>query len=815
MDTRYLFPIAFVINAFAMTGVLILLGLSGRSEMAAEVGIIQAATIALFYAFSANARSLILNQQAPVNAADVLYVRILLLLPLSFAAYFLSSAAMEVELVLVAALILRRAVEWLQEVRLSKEELVGNKKAAFDYVVYQSLLLGILTIWIVFGLPRLEIALLGWAIFPLMFDLRYILHSLNRTLPSLRIVGQKLIPHLGSSVIIGISVYVFRLILLLVTGKQMAGDLFTAFAIGGVLGSLFANALGPTIVSDQVKAGKDKFSAKANLFLYGFASLGAVIYLATFLDSYPEILAFKDSFFYQSLGLSMVGGVLMVHAQRIKFRLLQTQSDTGIFGADVLINIAIFSLIPAIAYTFGKDYLSFLYLLTAAASYLIYKNTKENGNQTMLSQQIKNQKLKLFLIAALLFLPIFFQFSGGLFHETRLIYDSQGLLRNLPIPISLLVCFVGIFVLGAYKQSYLSSAVIFFTAITMIFSSIALSSDSLILQKNKLILMIQFLLPMFGLVLGQMFAIENSNNKLVVTKTFLWILMLVVPVQIFFTLTSRYAVLSPQVGLFSIYQHLQYVPVIFISAYLYVIFHGWYSSIPRSLLVVLTIFMSFYVAASVSMLAIGFFFIGLSLLALYDMVKHKSYMALIVLALSIITSVGFLHVNKEKLAFKFGFFSSYSQTHDSEDFSEDLRRMAPNLSQRIYYWEYYISNISENLTSLTLGHPVPPERSKYPSAHNYYLDFVYNFGFLSLIPIVFLIVYTSYNVAILRRRIFEVPGLLGLSMVVLFLIFADNSFKVGFRQPYPGIFSFFLWGMLLVRLNELRLGNPTNKSPLV
>ena len=71
MITRYLFPLAFMLNAFAMTGILIILGLTGNNAMAAEVGIVQAATIALFYAFSANARSLMLNQQSPGDSADI------------------------------------------------------------------------------------------------------------------------------------------------------------------------------------------------------------------------------------------------------------------------------------------------------------------------------------------------------------------------------------------------------------------------------------------------------------------------------------------------------------------------------------------------------------------------------------------------------------------------------------------------------------------------------------------------------------------------------------------------------------------------
>jgi hypothetical protein len=46
------------------------------------------------------------------------------------------------------------------------------------------------------------------------------------------------------------------------------------------------------------------------------------------------------------------------------------------------------------------------------------------------------------------------------------------------------------------------------------------------------------------------------------------------------------------------------------------------------------------------------------------------------------------------------------------------------------------------------------------------------------------------------------PSLLGLALVVLFILFVDNSLKVGLRQPYPGIISFFLWGVLLSRLSN-------------
>ena len=83
----YVFPLASMANMFAMTVLLIALGLTGNTVLAAEVGILQGATLALFYAFSANARSLILSKSATVSASSVMTVRLIILMPLALASY--------------------------------------------------------------------------------------------------------------------------------------------------------------------------------------------------------------------------------------------------------------------------------------------------------------------------------------------------------------------------------------------------------------------------------------------------------------------------------------------------------------------------------------------------------------------------------------------------------------------------------------------------------------------------------------------------------------------------------------------------------
>jgi hypothetical protein len=84
---------------------------------------------------------------------------------------------------------------------------------------------------------------------------------------------------------------------------------------------------------------------------------------------------------------------------------------------------------------------------------------------------------------------------------------------------------------------------------------------------------------------------------------------------------------------------------------------------------------------------------------------------------------------------------------------------------------------------------------------------VYNFGVLAFLPLLFLIGYTLRALWRARETLWRSPAalpLLGLSAAVLFALFMDSVFKVPLRQPYPGIFFFFLWGLLLAQLQPAR-----------
>jgi len=127
-----------------------------------------------------------------------------------------------------------------------------------------------------------------------------------------------------------------------------------------------------------------------------------------------------------------------------------------------------------------------------------------------------------------------------------------------------------------------------------------------------------------------------------------------------------------------------------------------------------------------------------------------------------------------------------------------------NFTDRIDIWGFYFTQIISDKFVFLFGHSAPPDRNIFPSAHSYYLDLTYNFGAIPTLVIFGLIVITLVKI---RRNIIDIlasPHIFILAMIVIFLII-DNLLKVGFRQPYPGILSFFLWGVLLIRLNKLQI----------
>lgn len=783
-------------NTFAMMLIMIGLSLFGRPELAADFGIVHGATVALFYSFSGNARSLILASNRPVDSAYILRLRCFLVLPLCALAFVLSMGLVASGSLFVLLLIARRACEWLAEVFLCEQEHDQQLGQALRFFLTQGfvsvLVLATLSFDSSIGLWSLAI----WAVSPLCWCIRpRMFAAAFRKMPHGKKFLKLLLPHFGSTAVIGVSVYVFRLFIILLAGRQIAGDLFSAFAIGGILGAVFTQAVGPTLVRNEQDSERSRhMSGWVNLFVGGSLLVGLLVTGVALLR--PELLLWtgKGVLFWLAVGCSLIGGAIMVKAQRIRLRLLQSSETHDAFGSDMLANILLVGCIPFLYYGLGASSLAGLYLLGALFSYVFYISEKDGLFGARVLKVVGPWILP--GLVFLLFLPLFFQLSGGIYQGQHPNFSSGGKLALLPIPVSLLACYAGIVVLGGYTKARLALIVIFFLFMGMLFTSLLLTANYGSEEQSKLILLVQYILPVFALVLGQQYGMEKGAVSQM-AKVLFFILLFIVPLELLSTLAKGFGFLSPSVYLFSIYQHMQYVPVIFVGCFLIALFALSEESGYQQGLLLLSAIMGVYVSFSFSMLAYILIVTGTVVFFLRNISLGKnvrqSALVVMIVGLAIILSLVFL-VNSQFLREKFG-------VDLSGEFSDGIERLN-NRQERLVYWRFYVTEIFDSYKTFWFGHVSAPDRSKFPSAHNYYLDFIYNFGFLAILPLLGLVVFTTYSAVRNTFSIWASSKVMGLMGVVLFLLLADNMLKVGMRQPYPGIITFFLWGMALSILVE-------------
>lgn len=812
-------------NSLAMTALLILFGLAGQSVMAADAGIVQGATLALFYALSANARNLILNKYNSVPAGSIIVARMLLLIPIAGITFVLSTSFSGVNSYFAVILILRRSVEWLGEVHLSEMERLGDSGIAQHYLIAQILLLTLAILWILTGMPLPLLGLFLWALLPLLFSLRFIFESLQAPLTALQSVWQRLLPHIGSTTVIGVTVYVFRLLIILMVGKTVAGDLFTAYALGGVFGSIFASAIGPSLALHENRSGARNLPSLIRFSLFGTFVLGSVLFIISV--CLPELLFWtaKSILFWKGTSLSMIGGVVMVHAQIIRNRFLQQHKDSDVFGPDVLMNILVIAAVPFTFYLFGEQSLAVLFLFNAVLAFVFYWNCEKDENEIIFKTANMLYLMRIILPAAML-LPLFFLMSGYIFRSPIMIYESRGILANLPIPLSVFACFIGIPMLGSYQRAIASLKFLFFTFILMVTATIIISHSHPQQGQAKLLLLIQFILPMFAIFLGQIIESTELPRSHYIEKAFLYTLLIMVPFQLLCTLIQNIFYLTAYLYIFSIYQHIQYVPVIFVSAYLISLYTLWPQEKQRRLLVFLTPLMGIYSAASLSRLTPFLLLTGFLMFAIYKWAFSSEKLPVFLFLILLISYGGYVFLSKNDPAFS-GKIKNNEDIHTSSTitgkytegyhqssisdklpdesvvFKDELNKLDPNTLKRTDYWRYYLKYTTSSTKNLLLGNLERPDQSKLASAHNFYLDFIHNFGLLAITPFIVIIGYTVRSVYNLRHHVYNSPELLGLVVVVFFLIFIDNFLKVGFRQPYPSIFSYFVWGVLLSRLSSL------------
>ena len=569
-----------------------------------------------------------------------------------------------------------------------------------------------------------DLGLLLWAFLPLLLTGSFLARYFR--VGSLLDRGWvHMLPHFGSTAITGITVFVFRMVILMLVGKAYAGNLFTAFAIGGILGSIFAQALGPTLVFHAKGGLVSDIPGWLKACLLGSTGVGIALLVTSAAGWQVLVETGKPAMFWSAIGASLIGGAVMVLAQRFRLHILQHQENGDAFGPDVLTNVFIVACVPYVYYLLGIEALSWLFLINSVIAVVFYASADRTASSGRNIASIDNSILRQ-AIAVGLMLPVFFQLTGRIFRDKGFVVDSGGDLLSLPIPISVLICYGAIVVIGSYNRARTSLSVIFLCFCLMLLSTVLSTQGDGGLKEAKIILLIQFVLPMLALVLGQTYEGGPGAEKCLAKACF-YVVALMIPLQLLATWIQQLHFLSFYLYAFSVYQHFQYVPVVLVCAFVIACFSLWPDKVYRTVLMSLAIPIGAYAKLSLSTLTVGGLLIGSVVFVAYRYLRKcgKDQKGPLLLLMMIAIGV-------------------YGAIPIVEDMLGGLGK-ARNFFERIDIWRFYIGEILSSSNEWLFGHGTPPDREFYPSAHNYYLDFGYNFGLLALTPIVWLIAFTMWK----------------------------------------------------------------------
>jgi hypothetical protein len=204
-----------------------------------------------------------------------------------------------------------------------------------------------------------------------------------------------------------------------------------------------------------------------------------------------------------------------------------------------------------------------------------------------------------FLVGFGILFPMFFTLRGGVYRNPATVIDSGGIITELPLPISILTCLFALaFMLPRLREAKVALFMIF-GSIAALFISLWFGNDGTTAPNRKIVMIAQVLLPMIGMLVGQL----TQDRGKIVARSFLMVLSVLIPAQLFITWYQRGGVLVDYLYLFTIYSHIQFVTLILLCAFAYSLaslcdeYKLWFAA--------LGVLMLFYVTRSNSYLTMG------------------------------------------------------------------------------------------------------------------------------------------------------------------------------------------------------------------
>lgn len=364
--------IAYSLNFFLPTALLIFLSLNKNYELSAELGLIISLNYLLTQIFSSNARSLLISKNKVENIIrKVICFRIILLtiiVSISVSIQIYLEFKYKIFLIYISFIII---FQWVFELILLYHELKKNNKIFYIYI-FVSCLFGIcylLTYY--FSYEKSVYLLLIYNIFLLWIistNIKNIifLNFFNKNIIQFSLSLLKSYSFL-SSLSVQLTNLIWRIMIVFFCGKILAGIYFSAFAIGSLPSTIFNISFGPTIHKKKIRINK---IFRNLLIVYFFFS---ILFLIYFIYQNIKNEFNFEQFHFLVIFTCMVSSYLMMKGTSDRQYCIQNTKNTSyVFKIDVFYSISLLLIVPCLFILGGSKFVMLSFFIASLLSYLYF-----------------------------------------------------------------------------------------------------------------------------------------------------------------------------------------------------------------------------------------------------------------------------------------------------------------------------------------------------------------------------------------------------------------------------------------------------------
>lgn len=359
--------------------------LMGNPVISAEIGLYSGLVIAITQLFSANARSIVISR----NNSDLLLIHIVYrlfftIIFLTLIHIFLFSFVDIKYFTFINLLSILIFLQWNFELILIRFELARNKIAQILVLLFYSILMCVLILFIIFS--KEEIINLVFLIFIIIFCIIIFANLYENLKKNTNLLFKSitrynslnyfnfLYPFLSSLFIAGSGLF-WKYFIYNNFEKKISGLFFAGFAIGSFFGTFFNLILGPAYISNKVKI-NNVIKNIIILFFILILVINVLIYLNLEKEIINQFLNYfiSDYLFFEVTLHSLLGSFFMTYSMYLRQKTIFISNiKNNIFFIDIIYSFFIIILLPLLYYFFHIEGVSNLFLLSSIFAIFFYK----------------------------------------------------------------------------------------------------------------------------------------------------------------------------------------------------------------------------------------------------------------------------------------------------------------------------------------------------------------------------------------------------------------------------------------------------------